>query len=134
MILSKLHIIALKSIKGIGTQKLLLIGNKIKDCSIKIASNKDLLKVLVDLNIKVDKATVTIDILEEAIKRAQQVIDIHKKYGIGIATYYEDEQKNLVQRLKSLIEPVMVIMIAGIVGIILMAIFIPMFSMYGNIL
>ena len=52
----------------------------------------------------------------------------------NVATYYEDEQKNLVQRLKSLIEPVMIIMLAGIVGIILMAIFIPMFSMYGNIL
>ena len=52
----------------------------------------------------------------------------------NVANYYEDEQKNLVQRLKSLIEPVMIIMLAGIVGIILMAIFIPMFSMYGNIL
>ena len=52
----------------------------------------------------------------------------------NVAIYYEDEQKNLVQRLKSLIEPVMIIMLAGIVGVILMAIFIPMFSMYGNIL
>lgn len=52
----------------------------------------------------------------------------------NVAVYYEDEQKNLVQRLKSLIEPVMIIMLAGIVGIILMAIFIPMFGMYGNIL
>ena len=52
----------------------------------------------------------------------------------NVATYYEDEQKNLVQRLKSLIEPVMIILLAIIVGVILMAIFIPMFSMYGNIL
>lgn len=52
----------------------------------------------------------------------------------NVATYYEDEQKNLVQRLKSLIEPIMIILLAGIVGVILMAIFIPMFGMYGNIL
>jgi len=52
----------------------------------------------------------------------------------NVATYYEEEQKNLVQRLKSLIEPAMIIMLAGIVGIILMAIFIPMFGMYSNIL
>ena len=52
----------------------------------------------------------------------------------NVATYYEEEQKNLVQRLKSLVEPVMIIMLAGVVGVILMAIFIPMFSMYGNIL
>ena len=52
----------------------------------------------------------------------------------NVALYYEDEQKNLVQRLKSLIEPVMIIALAGIVGVVLMAIFIPMFSMYTNIL
>ena len=52
----------------------------------------------------------------------------------NVATYYEEEQKNLVQRLKSLIEPVMIILLAAIVGVILMAIFIPMFGMYGNIL
>ena len=52
----------------------------------------------------------------------------------NVANYYEEEQKNLVQRLKSLVEPVMIILLAGIVGVILMAIFIPMFSMYGNIL
>lgn len=52
----------------------------------------------------------------------------------NVAVYYEEEQKNLVQRLKSLIEPVMIIFLAIIVGVIMMAIFIPMFSMYGNIL
>lgn len=52
----------------------------------------------------------------------------------NVATYYEEEQRNLVQRLKSLIEPVMIIILALVVGVILMAIFIPMFSMYGKIL
>ena len=52
----------------------------------------------------------------------------------NVANYYEEEQKNLVQRLKSLIEPAMIIILALVVGVILMSIFIPMFSMYGNIL
>lgn len=52
----------------------------------------------------------------------------------NVANYYEEEQKNLVQRLKSLVEPVMIILLALVVGVILMAIFIPMFSMYGEIL
>jgi len=52
----------------------------------------------------------------------------------NVASYYEEEQKNLVQRLKSLIEPVMIILLAGVVGVVLMAIFIPMFGMYGSIL
>lgn len=52
----------------------------------------------------------------------------------NVATYFEEEQKNLVQRLKSLIEPVMIVLLAIIVGVVLMAIFIPMFSMYKNVL
>ena len=52
----------------------------------------------------------------------------------NVANYYEEEQKNLVQRLKSLIEPVMIIVLAVIVGVVVMAIYIPMFNMYGGIL
>lgn len=52
----------------------------------------------------------------------------------NVSSYYEEEQKNLVQRLKSLVEPVMIILLAFIVGVILMAIFIPMFSIYNSIL
>ena len=51
-----------------------------------------------------------------------------------VAAYYEEEQKNMVQRLKSFIEPVMIVMLAIIVGVVLLAIFIPMFRMYEDIL
>lgn len=50
-----------------------------------------------------------------------------------VADYYNVEQKNLVTRLKSLIEPVMIIFLAVIVGIVLLAVVIPMFNMYENI-
>lgn len=52
----------------------------------------------------------------------------------NVADYYQEEQKNLVTQLKSLIEPVMIITLAIIVGIILLSIVIPMFSMYGGII
>lgn len=52
----------------------------------------------------------------------------------NVANYYGEEQKNLIQRLKSLIEPIMIIVLAFIVGVILLAIFIPMFSIYNDIL
>ena len=52
----------------------------------------------------------------------------------NVANYYEEEQKNLIQRLKSLIEPVMIIVLAFIIGVILLAIFIPMFSIYSDVL
>ena len=52
----------------------------------------------------------------------------------NVANYYEEEQKNMVQRLKSLIEPVMIVLLAFIVGVVLLSIFLPMFKMYEGIL
>ena len=50
-----------------------------------------------------------------------------------VAEYYNSEQKNLVAQLKSLIEPVMIIFLAVAVGIVLLAVIVPMFDMYSNI-
>ena len=49
-----------------------------------------------------------------------------------VAEYYSNEQKNLITQLKSLIEPVMIIFLAGVVGIILLAVIVPMFQMYSE--
>ena len=49
-----------------------------------------------------------------------------------VSAYYSNEQKNLVTQLKSLIEPVMIVFLAGIVGIILLAVIVPMFQMYSE--
>lgn len=51
-----------------------------------------------------------------------------------VSNYYNTEQKNLVTQLKSLIEPIMIIFLAVIVGIVLLAVIIPMFSMYEDIM
>lgn len=51
-----------------------------------------------------------------------------------VSNYYNTEQKNLVTQLKSLIEPVMIIFLAVIVGIVLLAVIVPMFSMYDSIM
>ena len=50
-----------------------------------------------------------------------------------VATYYNGEQKNLVAQLKSLIEPLMIIFLAVVVGIVLLAVVVPMFGMYEQI-
>lgn len=52
----------------------------------------------------------------------------------NVTRYYENEQKNLVTQLKSLVEPVMIIMLAGIVGVIVLSVIVPMFSIYGEVL
>lgn len=51
-----------------------------------------------------------------------------------VCEYYENEQKNLVTQLKSLIEPVMIIVLAVIVGIIVLSVIVPMFSIYKNVI
>ncbi len=47
-----------------------------------------------------------------------------------VADFYDAEVERSVDTLKSLIEPLMILFLAGIVGVIVAAIFLPMFSLY----
>jgi len=51
-----------------------------------------------------------------------------------VSIYYQEEQTNIVTRLKSLIEPLMIILLAVLVGIILLAVVVPMFDIYSKII
>ena len=51
-----------------------------------------------------------------------------------VSTYYQEEQTNIIARLKSLIEPVMIVLLAVIVGIILLSVVVPMFDIYSTII
>ena len=51
-----------------------------------------------------------------------------------VSAYYQEEQTNIVTRLKSLIEPVMIVMLAVLVGIILLAVVVPMFGIYSTVI
>ena len=51
-----------------------------------------------------------------------------------VAEYYQEEHSNSISRIKSLVEPIMIILLAAVVGGILLAIVIPMFSLYNNII
>ena len=50
-----------------------------------------------------------------------------------VANYYNDLHKARVTNLKSFLEPIMIVVLALIVGIIILAVVIPMFSLYGQI-
>ena len=52
----------------------------------------------------------------------------------NVTRYYENEQKTLVTQLKSLVEPIMIIFLAGIVGVIVLSVIVPMFSIYSKVL
>ena len=47
-----------------------------------------------------------------------------------VADYYEGLHRNAVTSIKSLIEPIVIIFLAGAVGLIILAIILPMFEMY----
>jgi type IV pilus assembly protein PilC len=50
-----------------------------------------------------------------------------------VADFYEDEVTTTVKTLTSLIEPVMIVVVGGIVASILVAMYLPMFSVFENI-
>ena len=50
-----------------------------------------------------------------------------------VARYYQEQHKNAVNQIKAFIEPVMIIVLAAIVGVVLLSVILPMFDMYQNI-
>ncbi|KAA9023137.1 type II secretion system F family protein [Niallia endozanthoxylica] len=50
-----------------------------------------------------------------------------------VADFYEQEVENSTDRLKSLIEPLMIVLLAGLVGTIVTAIMVPMFEIFNQV-
>jgi type IV pilus assembly protein PilC len=50
-----------------------------------------------------------------------------------VADFYEDEVDNAVANLTSLMEPIMIAMLGGIIGFIVVAMYLPIFNM-ANVL
>jgi type IV pilus assembly protein PilC len=50
-----------------------------------------------------------------------------------MADFYEDEVSATVKALTSMLEPVMIVIVGGIVAVILLAMYLPMFAIYDNI-
>ncbi len=51
-----------------------------------------------------------------------------------VSNYYNDLYTNAIKRVNTFIEPVMIIMLAVMVGIVVLSVIIPMFSFYGQIM
>jgi type IV pilus assembly protein PilC len=50
-----------------------------------------------------------------------------------IADFYEEEVDVAVASLTSLLEPIMMVFIGGMVGVVLVSMYLPIFSLAGNI-
>lgn len=81
--------------------------------------------------------------LSEPLKRSwvfpplvTQMIAIGERTGqldfmlAKVADFYEEDVDRTVDTLKSLIEPIMIVILAFVVGFIVIAIMVPMFSIY----
>ncbi|MCO7175618.1 type II secretion system F family protein [Sporolactobacillus kofuensis] len=51
----------------------------------------------------------------------------------SVAKYYEDDVEQMTERMKVLIEPLVILFLAVVVGLIVLAIIIPMFQIYQNV-
>jgi type IV pilus assembly protein PilC len=50
-----------------------------------------------------------------------------------VADFYEDQVAAAVKALTSILEPVMIVIVGGIVGFIVIALYMPMFKVYDSI-
>ena len=70
---------------------------------------------------------------------AIQMISIGEETGeldammMKVADFYEDEVEQTVKALTSLLEPMMMVVIAGMVGVILLSMYLPMFKVFNEI-
>ena len=97
MALTKEYLLAIKSFEGIGTVKLLKIGNYVEDKNIAISSPSDLVPILDDLKIKVKKEKVTTEMLQKALSVARRTIEYNLQAGIGITTYYDEDYPSILR-------------------------------------
>lgn len=108
----------------------------------KVVENEVVARVLRDSRESLEKGR---SITEPMIKHwafpplITQMIAIGEKTGaldemLGkVADFYEKEVETSTDRLKTLIEPVMIILLASIVGVIVLSIMIPMFEIFNQI-
>ncbi len=52
----------------------------------------------------------------------------------NVSKYYQEQHRGIVNNLKSFIEPIMITSLAVVVGAIILAVIIPMFDLYNNIM
>jgi len=84
---------------------------------------------------------ISIALLKKAVFPAMaiQMMTIGEETGqldamlMKIADFYEDEVEQAVKALTSILEPLMIVVVGGMVGTILLAMYLPMFKVYDSI-
>lgn len=107
----------------------------------KVGGNPVMGKVVVEARDNLEKGGTLSEPLEKSWlfpPLVTQMTSIGEKTGSldymleKIADFYEEEVNRAVDTMKSLIEPLMIVVLALVVGVIVAAIFLPMFQLYEN--
>ncbi|RKP57212.1 type II secretion system F family protein [Cohnella endophytica] len=106
-----------------------LVGNKIIGGFIR--SSADSLRQGNPLSEPLKKAWVFPPLVTQMIAIGEETGSLDQMLA-KVADFYEMDVDNTVDRLKSLIEPLLIVFLAGIVGVIVAAIMLPMFTLYSK--
>jgi type IV pilus assembly protein PilC len=108
----------------------------------KTAGNKVVEKAMHDVRVSVTKGgTISTPMRASAVfpTMVTQMIGVGEETGAldammsKIADFYESEVEASVKALTSILEPVMIVVVGGIVGFIIIAMYMPMFQIYDQI-
>ena len=112
------------------------------DITAKVMSNQVLKNVLLEVKDEVEKGVALSEPLQasgEFPPMVYHMIHIGEETGNmetmldKIADYYEEEVANYTQAMMTIMEPIIIILLAIIVGVILIAVLMPMMSLYNSI-
>ncbi|WP_027725120.1 type II secretion system F family protein [Tuberibacillus calidus] len=108
----------------------------------KVVGNKVIEKKLIETRVAVESGESIASSMKNSVvipPLVTQMMAIGEQTGAldsmlaKVADFYESEVEHTTDRLKSLIEPVMILILAGIVGFIVLSVFLPMFKLYNQL-
>lgn len=85
------------------------------------------------LSTSMEKVKVFTPMITDLIKIGEKTNSIEETLKI-LGEYYENESKELLNRLSQFIEPIIIVLIAIIVGVIILSVFLPMFGVMDQII
>ena len=80
-----------------------------------------------------EKVKVFTPMITDLLKIGEKTNSIEETLKI-LGEYYENESKELLNRLSQFIEPIIIVLIAIIVGVIILSVFLPMFGVMDQII
>lgn len=108
--------------KAVGNR---VIGATLRECQVSLRQGRPLSEPL-------RRSWVFPPLVTQMIRVGEETGSIDTMLG-KVADFYERDVENTVDKLKQLIEPMMILLLAGVVGFIVASVMIPMLSLYRNI-